>query len=165
MVAQDHLPRLLCRDCRDVIAALSETYDAAMFAEDISRRVGFGRKIRARDGRVVWFAGHDKSLKRLDGPQNWRSRRAGWYTPHKRCIRDSAMTGACSAAFSVGVEHVDHRLRQILIPKEGAEGGYVSMTPMTAGGICELLFEKDNGLVPRPNVACEEEGKRIGRCV
>ncbi|WP_418978511.1 hypothetical protein, partial [Bilophila wadsworthia] len=69
----------------------------------------------------------------------------------------------CSSAFSVGVEHVDHRLRQILIPKEGAEGGYVSMTPMTAGGICELLFEKDNGLVPRHNVACEEEGKRIGK--
>lgn len=37
------------------------------------------------------------------------------------------------------------------------------MTPMTAGGICELLFEKDNGLVPRHNVACEEEGKRIGK--
>lgn len=73
------------------------------------------------------------------------------------------MTGACSSAFSLGVEHVDHRLRQILIPKEGAEGGYVSMTPMTAGGICELLFEKDSGLVPRHNAACEEEGKRTGK--
>lgn len=80
----------------------------------------------------------------------------------RRAIED-AMTGACSSAFSVGVEHVDHRLRQILIPKEGAEGGYVSMTPMTAGGICELLFEKDNGLVPRHNAACEEEGKRTGK--
>ena len=37
------------------------------------------------------------------------------------------------------------------------------MTPMTAGGICELLFEKDNGLVPRHNAACEEEGKRTGK--
>ena len=61
----------------------------------------------------------------------------------ERLAIEDAMTGACSSAFSVGVEHVDHRLRQILIPKEGAEGGYVSMTPMTAGGICELLFEKD----------------------
>ena len=81
----------------------------------------------------------------------------------ERLAIEDAMTGACSSAFSVGVEHVDHRLRQILIPKEGAEGGYVSMTPMTAGGICELLFEKDNGLVPRHNAACEEEGKRIGK--
>ena len=80
----------------------------------------------------------------------------------RRAIED-AMTGACSSAFSVGVEHVDHRLRQILIPKEGAEGDYVSMTPMTAGGICELLFEKDSGLVPRHNAACEEEGKRTGK--
>lgn len=81
----------------------------------------------------------------------------------ERLAIEDAMTGACSSAFSVGVEHVDHRLRQILIPKEGAEGGYVSMTPMTAGGICELLFEKDNGLVPRHNAACEEEGKRTGK--
>lgn len=50
MVARDRLPRLLCGDCRDVIAALSETYDAAVFAEDIPRRVGFGREVRARDG-------------------------------------------------------------------------------------------------------------------
>lgn len=56
---------------------------------------------------------------------------------------------------------MDHRLRQILIPKEGAEGDYVSAAPMT-GGICELLFEKDSGLVPRHNAACEEEGKRTG---
>lgn len=84
-------------------------------------------------------------------------------SPEERLAIESAMTAACSSAFSVGVGHVDHRLRQILIPKEGAEGGYVSMTPMTAGGVCELLFEKDKGIVPRHNAACEEEGKRAGK--
>ena len=41
-------------------------------------------------------------------------------SPEERRAIEDAMTGACSSAFSVGVEHVDHRLRQILIPKEGA---------------------------------------------
>lgn len=36
----------------------------------------------------------------------------------ERLAIEDAMTGACSSAFSVGVEHVDHRLRQILIPKK-----------------------------------------------
>ncbi|WP_308774655.1 hypothetical protein [uncultured Bilophila sp.] len=84
-------------------------------------------------------------------------------SPEERAAIENAMTEACSSAFSVGVEHVDHRLRQILIPKEGSEGGYVSMTPITAGGVCELLFERDNGLVPHHNAACEEEGRRAGK--
>lgn len=80
-------------------------------------------------------------------------------SPEERAAIENAMAEACSSAFSVGVERVDHRLRQILIPKEGAEGGYVSMTPITAGGVCELLFERDNGLVPCHNAAFEEDGK------
>lgn len=81
-------------------------------------------------------------------------------SPEERAAIEKALTETCSLSFSVGVEYVDHRLRQILIPKEGSEGGYVSMTPITAGGVCELLFEKDNGLVSIHNAACEEERKR-----
>lgn len=83
-------------------------------------------------------------------------------SPEERAAIEHAMTEACSSAFSVGVGHVDHRLRQILIPKEGAEGGYVSMTPITAGGVCELLFEKDHGLVSCHNAAYEKEKKSVG---
>lgn len=81
MVAQDRLPRLLCRDCRDIEAAFSEADNAAMFSDDIARHVGLWRSIRARDGGMVWFAVHDKPLKRLDGPHSWRSRRAIQYMP------------------------------------------------------------------------------------
>ena len=84
-------------------------------------------------------------------------------SPEERTAIEKAMTEACSLSFSVGVEYVDHRLRQILIPKEGSGGGYVSMTPITAGGVCELLFEKDNGLVSSHNAAWEEVRKRAGK--
>lgn len=81
----------------------------------------------------------------------------------ERAAVEEIMKVVHSSAFSMGTEYVDHRLRQILIPKIGAEGGYVSMTPMTAGGLCELLFEKDKGLVSRHNAAFEEEAKRAGK--
>ncbi|MFR2383029.1 MAG: hypothetical protein ACLS73_00285 [Bilophila wadsworthia] len=80
----------------------------------------------------------------------------------ERLAIEDAMTGACSSAFSVGVEHVDHRLRQILIPKEGAEGGYVSMTLMTAADMRTALRKGQRAGAP-PNAACEEEGKRTGK--
>ena len=81
-------------------------------------------------------------------------------SPEERAAIEGAMSEALSSAFSVGVEHVDHRLRQILIPKDGAEGGYVSMTPITAGGVCELLFEKEHGLVSRHNADADEVKKQ-----
>ncbi|WP_300832084.1 hypothetical protein, partial [uncultured Bilophila sp.] len=84
-------------------------------------------------------------------------------SPEERAAIEKAMTDACSSSFSVGLGYVDHRLRQILIPKEGSEGGYVSMTPITAGGVCELLFEKNNGLVSSHNAACEEARKHAGK--
>ena len=76
VMAQYRLPRLLCRDCRDIETALSEADNAAVCAKDISRRIGFWKDVRTRDGRMIRFAVHDKPLKRLDGPQDWRSRRA-----------------------------------------------------------------------------------------
>ena len=36
------------------------------------------------------------------------------------------------------------------------------MTPITAGGVCELLFEKDHGLVSCHNAAYEKEKKSVG---
>lgn len=84
-------------------------------------------------------------------------------SPEERTAIEDAMTLARASAFRVGTEAVDHRLRQLLIPKEDAEGGYVCLTPITAGGVCELLFEKDKGLVARHNAACEEEKKRMAK--
>jgi hypothetical protein len=44
---------------------------------------------------------------------------------------------------SVGLEPIDPRVRQVLIPKPDAPGGYVSLTPLTAGGVCERLIGRD----------------------
>jgi hypothetical protein len=62
-----------------------------------------------------------------------------------------AHTGA-----SVGLEPVDPRLRQVLIPKTDAPGGYVSLTPLTAGGICEQLIGR-GGLVEAHETARKAE--------
>ncbi len=88
---------------------------------------------------------------------------AGQASPEERTAIDEAMKKAKASAFQVGTDYVDHRLRQILIPREDAEGGYVSLTPITAGGVCELLFDKNNGLVTRHNAAYEEERKKSGK--
>ena len=53
--------------------------------------------------------------------------------------------------FELGTDKVDLRLRQLLIPKENAPGGYVAVTPVTSGSVCHLLFNNENGLVPRHN--------------
>ena len=60
--------------------------------------------------------------------------------------------------YATGENFVDHRLRQILIPKEGEEGGYVALTPITAGGVCALLFGR-GGLVDRHNKEYNEARK------
>ena len=57
---------------------------------------------------------------------------------------------------SVGLEPVDPRLRQVLIPKPDAPGGYVSLTPLTAGGICEQLIGR-GGLVEAHETARKAE--------
>ncbi len=67
-----------------------------------------------------------------------------------KAIRES-MHEAQNTAYSTGTEYVDHRLRQILIPKEDAEGGYVSITPITASSICPLFFKAEQGLVWQHN--------------
>lgn len=68
-----------------------------------------------------------------------------------------AIEEAHAAPFTVGIESVDARLRQILIPKPGARDGYVSVTPLTAGGVCHLLLDASTGLLAAHNGAVKEE--------
>ena len=67
------------------------------------------------------------------------------------------IAAANASGYSVGTDSVDHRLRQLLIPKNDAPGGYVSMTPMTAASICPLFFDREQGLVPRHSEAAKSE--------
>lgn len=80
-------------------------------------------------------------------------------SPEEREAIGTAMAQARASAFSTGTDYVDHRLRQLLIPREGQDDGYVAMTPITAGGVCELLFDRENGLVSLHNAAVEEARK------
>ena len=63
--------------CATVLTALSEADNAAVFAKDISRRVGFRLKIRTGEWRVIRPAEHVTPQKEAHGPQIWHSRRAG----------------------------------------------------------------------------------------
>lgn len=73
------------------------------------------------------------------------------------------MAAANASGYSIGTDSVDHRLRQLLIPKKDAPGGYVSMTPITASSICPLFFDHEQGLVPRHNEAAKEESEEARR--
>ncbi len=64
--------------------------------------------------------------------------------------------------YELGTDRVDLRLRQILIPKEDAPGGYVSITPITSGSVCHYLFDGENGLVTLHNQKVSEEWKKKG---
>ena len=63
----------------------------------------------------------------------------------------SGLEAAKNTAYSVGTELVDHRLRQLLIPKSGEAEGYVSLTPITSNGLCALLFDGESCLVTQHN--------------
>ncbi len=81
----------------------------------------------------------------------------------ERTAIEEAMEQAKSSVFLCGTDYVDHRLRQILIPRKDTEGGYVAVTPITAGGICALLFGEDKGLVTLHNRACDEGAEKSGK--
>lgn len=83
-------------------------------------------------------------------------------TAEERKAIIAGVNTANASGYSTGTEYVDHRLRQVLVPKKDAPGGYVSMTPITASSICPLFFTKEHGLVPRHNEAAkaEPEGPR-----
>lgn len=86
---------------------------------------------------------------------------AGATAEEKKAIV-AGVNAANASGYSTGTEYVDHRLRQVLVPKKDAPGGYVSMTPITASSICPLFFTKEHGLVPQHNeaVKAEPEGPR-----
>lgn len=67
----------------------------------------------------------------------------------------AGIAAANASGYSTGTEYVDHRLRQVLVPKKDAPEGYVSMTPITASSICPLFFAKEHGLVPQHNEAAK----------
>lgn len=73
------------------------------------------------------------------------------------------MAAARASAYSIGTEYVDHRLRQVLVPKGDAPGGYVSMTPITAGSLCPLFFDPDTGLARKHNEAVKADPQGTGR--
>ncbi|OXS27990.1 MAG: hypothetical protein BCS36_02770 [Desulfovibrio sp. MES5] len=77
-------------------------------------------------------------------------------TEEKKAIVEG-IAAANASGFRTGMKYVDHRLRQLLIPKKDAPGGYVSMTPMTASSICPLFFDREQGLVQRHNEAVKVE--------
>lgn len=52
----------------------------------------------------------------------------------KACIRP-LLEKIRDERFELGTGKVDLRLRQLLIPKENAPGGYVAVTPITSGSV------------------------------
>lgn len=74
----------------------------------------------------------------------------------KRAITEG-MKQVLEHRYSVGTGVIDHRLRQLLIPKGDAPNGYVSMTPLTSTGLCVYLFDRSNGLVSRHNAAAAKK--------
>ncbi len=66
--------------------------------------------------------------------------------------------------FEFGTDTIDIRLRQILIPKENAPGGYVAVTPLTSGSVCHILFDGEKGIVPLHNQKFTDAAKnKIGK--
>lgn len=88
------------------------------------------------------------------------ARQAG--AEEKKAVMEG-MAAARASAYSVGTESVDHRLRQVLVPKEDAPGGYVSMTPITASSLCPLFFDPETGLARKHNEAVKADPQGTGR--
>lgn len=63
----------------------------------------------------------------------------------REILQDVSRTAAAS-----NISIIDRRLRQVILPKPGAKGGYVSLIPLPASGLSQILFGP-NGLVSRHN--------------
>ncbi len=81
---------------------------------------------------------------------------------HEVALIEALHRDVRSSRLELGLEPVDARLRQILIPHPEAPGGYMAMTPITAGGLCEILLGKD-GLVTQHNAESDALRKQGGR--
>ncbi len=77
--------------------------------------------------------------------------------PEEKAAVKEGIREARSSAYSTGTKRVDHRLRQVLIPKADAADGYVSMTPITSGSLCALFFAPETGLVTCHNAAAKAD--------
>jgi hypothetical protein len=78
-------------------------------------------------------------------------------SPEERDAILSAVSQAEQSSYGTGLDVVDSRLRQVLIPKDDSSDGYVSLTPMTAGGVCDCFFNSEIGLIKRHNAKAKEE--------
>lgn len=65
--------------------------------------------------------------------------------PEEKAAVKEGIREARSSAYSTGTKRVDHRLRQVLIPKADAADGYVSMTPITSGSLCACFLRRKQG--------------------
>lgn len=86
-------------------------------------------------------------------------------TPVERNAIAVAVASARETQAVVGDDAVDARVRQLLIPRfleDGSVECYVSMSPMTAGGVCQLMLGAATGLAPLHNEARKEEHKKGG---
>ena len=84
---------------------------------------------------------------------------------------------ALENAYAFGIESVDSRLRQLLIPPDldengryvamtpmipphlDKEGSYVSITPITSNGLCHYLTHNQTGLVAQHNAKASDDAK------
>ena len=71
-----------------------------------------------------------------------------------------AMEDAIENAYAFGIESVDSRLRQLLIPHPDAERGYVAVTPTTSNGLCHYLTHNQTGLVSLHNAKTSDDAKK-----
>jgi len=68
-----------------------------------------------------------------------------------------ALASVATHGATVGLQEVDPRVRQILLPCPGADGGYVSVTPITPTALCFYLLDSTTGQIPEHNKAVDEE--------
>ena len=61
-----------------------------------------------------------------------------------------------AAGFEIGIEALSPRLRQVLIPKPDAEGGYVALSPLSAAGTATLI----NVYVKAHNEKCRDKTEK-----
>jgi hypothetical protein len=79
----------------------------------------------------------------------------------ERAVINRVLGNLGASQFETGTDHVDLRMRQILLPRGG--GDYVSFTPVSASGLSSLLFDIDAGLVTMHNQRAAEEAKQSSR--
>jgi hypothetical protein len=76
-----------------------------------------------------------------------------------------AVNEARKSTYCTGMDLVDSRLRQLLIPKEDSPDDYVTVTPITASGVCDYLLNSEDGLVAvhNQNVKTDRDREKTGR--